>query len=248
MFLKDLIKKTVSFLGYQIKRDNIKIKDSQNYSRVYPAATFSPWLQDKSFNHVYDLIGNNTMIDKYRCYELWKLVEESMKFKGSLIEIGVWKGGSTGLIAYKTALIDETRKVYSCDTFKGVVKNSEKDSVYKGGEHKDTSKQLVEDFISEKLGLKNVILIEGVFPDDVEHLFNNEKFSFCHIDVDVYKSAKDIMRWIWDKLSVGCIIVYDDYGFEECDGITKFIGEERLLNDRIVIHNLNGHAIVIKIK
>ncbi len=58
--------------------------------------------------------------------------------------------------------------------------------------------------------------------------------------------AKHIIGWIWEKLLPGGIIVYDDYGFESCPGITKHVEEQILLEDRIILHNLNGHAIIIK--
>jgi O-methyltransferase len=41
--------------------------------------------------------------------------------------------------------------------------------------------------------------------------------------------------------------VYDDYGFASCDGVTRAVNEQRSLADRIVFHNLNGHAVVIKL-
>ena len=47
---------------------------------------------------------------------------------------------------------------------------------------------------------------------------------------------------------VGGIIVYNDYGFLGCDGITKFVEEQMSCADRLVMHNLNGHAVVIKTK
>jgi O-methyltransferase len=74
------------------------------------------------------------------------------------------------------------------------------------------------------------------------------QFRLCHVDVDVYESAKAIAEWIWPRLVMGGIIVYDDYGFHDCTGITRFVNEERLKSDRVVIHNLNGHALVIKIR
>ncbi len=43
------------------------------------------------------------------------------------------------------------------------------------------------------------------------------------------------------------IVVYDDYGHFACDGITKHVEEQMELEDRIVLYNLNGHAVVIKL-
>lgn len=94
--------------------------------------------------------------------------------------------------------------------------------------------------------MKNVKILKGIFPDDTGKFVKANKFRFCHIDVDTYKSAKDIIDWIWSKIVVGGIVVFDDYGFICCRGITKFVDEQRKKKDRIIIHNLNGHAIMVK--
>ena len=63
----------------------------------------------------------------------------------------------------------------------------------------------------------------------------------------MYQSAQDVLSWVWPRLSIGGIVVFDDYGFRGCDGIARLVNEERQKNDRVFIHNLNGHAVLIKI-
>jgi O-methyltransferase len=221
---------------------------TREYESVHPAATYSPWNMDNSFQEVLASIKGFTLVDKYRCFELWKLIEQIAKLKtGNIIEIGVWRGGTGALIAKKAKDCGINDKVFLCDTFTGVVKVSKKDSAYKGGEHDDTSRQTVEDLILHRMNLDNVEILEGIFPDQTGHRVEGLQFRFCHIDVDVYQSAKDVVNWIWDKMVPGGIIVYDDYGFVTCDGITKYVEEQMVCKDRMVIHNLNGHAIVIKL-
>ena len=41
-------------------------------------------------------------------------------------------------------------------------------------------------------------------------------------------------------------ILYDGYGTESCACITRCVDEQREMNDRLTIYNLNGHAITIK--
>jgi len=183
----------------------------------------------------------------FRCYELWFLVEQVQNLEGSLIEIGVWRGGTGALIAKKANLCGIMAPVYLCDTFTGVVKAGDQDPFYKGGEHDDTSGQIVESLLAG-LGLKNAVILEGIFPDETAKGLEQESFRFCHIDVDVYKSAKDIVEWIWDRMVVGGVIVYDDYGFKGCKGIATHVEEQLSCRDRIIIHNLNGHAVIVKIK
>ena len=48
------------------------------------------------------------------------------------------------------------------------------------------------------------------------------------------------------RYAKGGIVVYDDYGFSACEGITRYVNEQVKEADRVVLHNLNGHAIVIK--
>jgi O-methyltransferase len=90
--------------------------------------------------------------------------------------------------------------------------------------------------------------IEGNVYDTSHLVPEGSRFGYCHIDVDVYNSASDVVDWIWEKLIPGGVIVFDDYGFHTCTGITQFVNEQKQKNDRLVIHNLNGHAIMIKVR
>jgi O-methyltransferase len=209
-----------------------------HYEQSFPMATYAPWLSDKRFCEVFARIRSNTFVDKYRCYELWELVRQIEHLPGSVLEVGVWRGGTGCLLAANTS-----KPVILCDTFSGVVKASAKDSKYHGGEHSDCSRSMVEQLA---LGLNvNVDIREGIFPDDFPELARGA-FSFVHIDVDVYQSAKEILNSVWPNMPTGGIVVFDDYGFDNCDGITKLVNEFRGRPNTLLIHNLNGHAVMVK--
>jgi len=220
--------------------------DSTRHSVIIPKASYSPWLVDKSFKETYKEIREFTRLDEFKLFELWKLVEQVKKIEGDVIEIGVWRGGSGCLIGRKCQLEKIPATVYFCDTFEGVVKAGDKDDFYVGNEHADTSIEIVENVI-KKISLDNVKILKGVFPDDTGKTLTNSHFRFCHIDVDTYQSGKDILDWIWDKISIHGMIIWDDYGDFVSGGITKLVEEVMTKKDRIIIHNLNGHAIMIKI-
>lgn len=220
---------------------------SNDYEIILTPSSYSPWNKDIDFLDIYETVKENTLVDIYRCYELWTMVEQSKKLEdGALIEIGVWRGGTGSIIANKAQKCSIKNRVYLCDTFKGVVKASENDTHYSGAEHADTSLDIVESLVSN-FKLQNIEILKGIFPDDHANYLKDEKFRFCHIDVDVYQSAEDILNWIWDKMVSGGIVVYDDYGFDTCSGIVKHVEQQRYLSDRLVMHNLNGHAIIIKL-
>jgi len=243
--IKTSVKRAFRTFGFRINR--VPRTTSLAYEDLFPLATYSPWNIDQGFIDAYDDIQQHTLVDKYRCYELWQLTQQSAKLpEGALLEVGVWRGGTGALMARKAQECGITDNVYLCDTFTGVVKAGEMDETYGGGEHDDTSPEVVEE-LARNMQLMNVEILQGIFPDETEHEVEDLTFRMCHIDVDVYQSAKEVSEWVWDRLVPGGIVVYDDYGFQACDGILKCVEEQRHLKDRIVLHNLNGHAVVIKI-
>ncbi len=241
--LRCFIDSILDNLGYK----NRKIPNSSGYEIIFPLATYAPWSLDGEFLKVYRIIKDFTLVDKYRCYELWYLVSQCSKLNGDILEVGVWRGGTGGLICKKVQLENINKTVFLADTFKGIVKASRRDKHYKGGEHGDTSIEMVQKLLSN-LKVINFKILKGIFPEETAVLAENIKFCFCHIDVDTYQSAKDIFDWIWPQLVSGGIIIFDDYGSMSCTGITEFVNEESEKSDRLMIHNINGHAILIKVK
>ena len=221
-------------------------RDQYTYSAVFPSATYSPWYQDEAFQKIYSQVTNNTLVDIYRCYELWQLVGETNHLPGAILEVGVWRGGSGMIMAQRAKASAHKTQVYLCDTFEGVVKAGAKDGQYVGGEHKDTSEDIVKQ-LRAKLQLDHVHILKGIFPDDTHEQVTDQQFRLCHIDVDVYDSAQGVYDWVWNKLVVGGMIVFDDFGFPGTNGVTQFVEEQRAHQDRLVMHNLNGHGIIVKL-
>lgn len=217
------------------------------YQRVHPVANYSPWLGNVEFLRVAAAVRDNTLVDVYRLYELWQLVEQTAKLSAdAILEVGAWRGGSGVLMAHQAARCGLGDRVYLCDTFAGIVKAGPRDNHWQDGDVAGASIGAVWD-LSNALKLKNVTVLAGVFPDDTAFCIPAETyFRLVHIDVDVYESAADVLTWVWPWLVSGGVVVYDDYGFQECQGIRQHVDEQRALRDRIVLHNLNGHAVVVK--
>lgn len=216
------------------------IKYSHDHVHSYPYD--APWLEDTEFCKLFEIIKNNTLIDRVRCYSIYCLAYQVRDLSGEVLEVGVWRGGSAGILT--TCLPKKT--IFLADTFDGVVKSSEWEH-YQNGVHKDTNLNLVEQFLQFSLGVNNYHVLEGVFPDQTESYIMGNQWSFVHIDVDVYLSAKGVFYSIWDSVVPGGIVVFDDYGFfTACNGIKRFIEEICFDKDKLFIHNLNGHAYIIK--
>jgi O-methyltransferase len=185
-----------------------------------------------------------TLVDIYRPYKLSTLVEQVNDVEGDILEVGAWRGGS-GCLARKAKLQGLQARVFLCDTFAGVVKAGAQDREYTGGEHSDTSAGTVTQ-LAAQLGLDSVRVLEGIFPDETAQDVESFSFRLCHIDVDVYDSARDVFEWCWTRLSIGGVVVFDDFGFHDCEGVTRLVTELAARPDVLFLHNLNGHALLIK--
>jgi O-methyltransferase len=215
------------------------------HAMAYPISTYAPWQADPDFRRVYRAVKRNTLVDVWRCYELWSLLGELTEIPGDVLEVGVWRGGSGALMASRIADLGSHAEVFLCDTWEGIVKTGPADIYYHDGKHDDTSKQTVERLV-EALGLRNVKLLQGIFPDDTGAALEDLTFRLVHIDVDVYRSAKDVFDWAWPRLSQNGVVVFDDYGCPATPGVTQFVDEQSGHKDRLLLHNLNGHGIVVK--
>ncbi len=215
------------------------------HAMAYPISTYAPWQADEDFQRAYQDVRANTLVDIWRLYELWSLVGELAEIPGAIVEVGVWRGGSGSLMAVRAAALGLPERVYLCDTWQGVVKTGAIDTYYRDGKHDDTSRGIVAALV-QRLGLRNVDLLEGIFPEETASAVGDQRLRLCHVDVDVYQSAADVFDWAWPRLSAGGIAVFDDYGFPACPGVTRFVDEQRGKPDRLVLHNLNGHGIIVK--
>jgi O-methyltransferase len=214
------------------------------YERIHPLASYAPWRSDEDFQLALESVRDHTLVDEYRLFELWSLVRAAADMGGDILEVGVWRGGSGALLARAAQCARSEARVFLCDTFQGVVKASSRDSTYRGGEHATTRASV--DELLTRLELDRVVVLEGVFPDETASALGDVELQLCHIDVDVYESARSILEWAWPRLLRGGVVVFDDYGFSGCDGVTRLVNEIAGTPDRVFVHNLNGHGLLIK--
>jgi len=219
--------------------------DPAENSTLLSWATYSPWLKDEAFRSAHAAIRDNTLVDLYRCWELWHLLGQTRDLPGDVLEVGAWRGGTGCLLGRRAALLGLGCAVHLCDTFTGVVKSGEADACYSDGEHAETSVPVVES-LARSMGLENLAVHVGVFPEDTGAALADRGFRFCHIDVDVYRSGKDVLEWVWPRLATGGVVVFDDFGFASTTGIRKLVHEVEDLPGRVCLQNLNGHAVLVK--
>lgn len=228
-----------SRVGYKVDGYGlIKYDDGPIHSYPYDA----PWIDDKGFSVLYNKIRKNTLVDRVRCYSIYNLTTQLQSVPGDVLEVGTWRGGTAGIL---TTMLPK-KQVYLADTFTGVVKSSEWEH-YKDKAHDDTSRELVEEFLTNDMGVSNFTILQGIFPEDTGKEIDDKTFAVVYLDLDVYESTKDAFNYVWDKVSKGGMVIFDDYGMvSACEGISRFVDEVRNDKDKLFISNMNGQAYIIK--
>ena len=127
--------------------------------------------------------------------QIYITVKKTEKIAGDIAEVGVYKGGSAKLICEATK-----KPVHLFDTFEGLPDLCEADSP------KQFNKgDFCASFESVKNYLKNYTNIrfyKGKFPLTAEPL-KDKKFSFIHIDADIYESTLNCLKFFYPRMNRG---------------------------------------------
>ncbi|MBF0135529.1 MAG: class I SAM-dependent methyltransferase [Magnetococcales bacterium] len=249
--LKNMVISILLRLGYTVirlsphqKKDRFAdIPDSQCYLPFYsPFPLFNPALQDVEFKEISSKILPETLLGVNSLYMLWTLAKQACHCSGSFIECGVYKGGTSLLLASVLSRSCKIKDLHLFDTFEGLPDVLDID-MHEKGDFSDTSIERVKNFI----GFQNFVhihvgLIPETFPD-----IKDIKIAFAHIDVDLYQSVIDCCVFIYPRLNVGGIIVFDDYGFQSCPGARKAVDDYFRDKPECPLILPTGQAIVFKL-
>ena len=119
---------------------------------------------------------------------------------GHYLEFGVATGRTVNMIS---SLLKEEATVFGFDTFEGLPENWFGHSAVVG------------DFKQKRLPkvAKNVELIKGLFSETLPEFSKSihNGVSFCHIDSDLYSSAKTVLDTIGTHLVSGSYVLFDEY-------------------------------------
>jgi hypothetical protein len=182
---------------------------------------------------------------------------------GDIVEIGVFKG--SGVASFLKFLEihcpNSIKKVIGFDIFdpenSSIVleKDNENDKqkmqeVYNRVDIKDRT---LENVTSKLKNINdNFILIEG----DVEQTlpkFTSEnpgfRISLLYIDVDIERPTYNSLKYLWDRVVPGGIIVFDEYEyhkFSESSGVDRFMKEQNITLNLISTNWMSPTCYVIK--
>lgn len=156
-----------------------------------------------------------TMVDRSRFDTILRNSDILKGIEGDVIECGVWRGGMS---IFLSKLFSE-RNIWVCDSFDGfqpleIAKYDYKDEVHTPN-YDDMIKVSIEEVKSnfEKFGLpvngERIKFLKGWVKDTLK-TDEIKKISLLRIDVDSYSATKEVLDLLYQKVSTGGMIIFDD--------------------------------------
>lgn len=211
-----IIQKTTRRFGYEI----VKLKHS-NISNDMEAP----------FPDFYESCKPFTMTSKERMYAMHKAVEYIVRkgIRGDIVECGVWKGGSSMMAAVTLRhLNDMDKDIFMYDTYEGMPTPGAMDVSFDDEPARfGYEKHLRPDGISgwcysalEEVKhnmsltgypLNQIHFVKGKVEDTIPATMPG-KIALLRLDTDWYQSTLHELDHLYPRLSIGGILIIDDYG------------------------------------
>lgn len=227
--MKSLLKNLAAKFGYSIKK----------IDKIVP---FSD-IRDAEFIDVYNFCKPYTMTTIEPMYALFDAVKYilSNNIPGSFVECGVWRGGSSMLIAKMLSNRNITdRKIYMYDTYEGMPEPESIDKDFTGidasvlmKENEDNKEESVWclaqlenvriNMLSTGFPIEKIQFIKGKVEDTLAENLPQEKIALLRLDTDWYESTKHELLHLYPLLTANGVLIIDDYGHWE--GCRKAVDE-----------------------
>ncbi len=167
--------------------------------------------------------------------QLCECVARCTTIPGGMAEVGVSNGGSALLIAQRKG----TNTLHLFDTFEGLPENDAYGTYFKKNQYKasmENTQQLLKKY-------EQIHWHVGLFPATAEGII--EKFSFVHLDVDLYASTLDALKFFYPKMAQGGIILTHDYRFSA--GVRKAFMEFCADKKEAPLALATNQALIVKL-
>ena len=169
-------------------------------------------------------------------YQLLSCARATAKIPGDIAEVGVYRGGSARLVCSELA----DRSLYLFDTFEGLPRTDQLDCRFGRGQYA-ASYEKVQKYLSE---FSNVHIYKGLFPATAAPV-TNKRFSFVHLDVDLYQPTRDALQFFYPRISSGGMFLIHDYLWAE--GVRQAVQEFFSARSETILELAGAYCGIIKL-
>lgn len=185
-------------------------------------------LSRNEFSRLHAAVRPYTECGNARLHGLYEAVQHvvSKGIPGDIVECGTARGGSAALMGLTLQSLGARRNLWLFDTFEGLPPPSSADpdsdiadlytGAFRGGEAEVAA-------LFERLGiLEGTRMLKGLFQETLPAA-EVGAVAVLHVDGDWYESVLVCLEQLYDRVSPGGVIQFDDYGHWE--GARKAVDE-----------------------
>jgi O-methyltransferase len=158
-----------------------------------------------------------TMVSPALLFRMHDIAERTADagVEGSLVECGVWNGGSAALLAVAAQHRGGDRECWLFDSFEGLPPPTERDpdavrSFYFEGWNRGEESRVREIWERLRLCSEHLHIQKGWFSDSFPRSAVGS-IAILHIDSDWYDSVRFCLEWWYDRVQPGGAIILNDY-------------------------------------
>lgn len=242
-----------------------KIKGKIGEFLVRKKQSAFPKDMDIHFREIYEKSKDYSMVSMDGLYSIFEAIKyvSNAKIQGDVVECGVWRGGSMMVAAFTLNYLKEKERfIYLYDTFEGMPEPGEVDRKLRtnefakqtwiekqgqGGWAKSSLEEVKKNLYSiEEFPKEKLIFVEGKVEDTIPQIVP-EKISVLRLDTDWYSSTYHELKHLYPLLSVGGVVIIDDYGSwsGSRDATDKYFEEN---NINLYLHRIGTTRIGVKTK
>jgi hypothetical protein len=172
-----------------------------------------------------------TMTSEERLYAVIQSVQHvsTQNIPGAIVECGVWKGGSmvAAALTIKSFRL-QPRDLYLFDTFSGMTEPESVDIDLEGNAALKTYEEMRTgpdscSWANAPLNEVKRVLFATGYPQDKIHFIKGkvedtipeqapDQIAVLRLDTDWYRSTRHELEYLYPRLSVGGVLIVDDYG------------------------------------
>ena len=181
-------------------------------------------------------------------------LEDSRNVEGDIVEFGVYQGTTFSHLVAFAASTDKT--AYGIDSFQGLPppipkdRNSNNTLPHAKGKYKATLKEVTDKLTAFPEESYNVLA--GWIPEVLGEL-PDVSYSFALVDLINYTPTRQALEYVWDRMSYGGTLYFDNFISHENFGCTAAIKEfmedhkdEMLASRQMMINGIREKELAIK--
>ena len=173
-----------------------------------------------------------------------EIFKKTMSIPGDIAEFGVFRGNSLMTWANLLEIYSigsRTKRVFGFDNWRGFENFHYKDGKkityiakkmrnYSPKKYLNELKEAIQIYDNDRFikWKPRIILIEGSIEKTLKKFLKLNpgiRFNLVHFDMDLYKPTKTALKLIFNKVSKGGIIIFDEYSIQDWPGETAAVDE-----------------------